>query len=379
MNTTSSLSRALSGGLFVLLLCALCACGNNGKTEGEKPAENKPASGKTEAKPSGDKGKEGENAKAEKKEDASLTVYCGRKEKLVKPVLEGFEKETGVKVRVKYGKTQDMASALLKEGDRSPADVFFAQDASTLGFLGSKGIFEPLKKDTLGMVDENSRDPKGNWIGTSGRARVLVYNTKAVKPEELPKSVDDLLAPRWKGKIGWAPENASFKSAIAAMIQLEGQDNTEKWLKTMKETQAPKAYPKNTPAVRATAKGEIDVALVNHYYLFRVKDELGQDSPIKNHYFRNEKAEAMVNMAGVGIVKSSKKKDLAIKLVHYLLNSTAQAHFAEKVREFPVTQAVKPSEELPALQDLKAPKLDMADINNLEATEKALKNSGVLP
>jgi iron(III) transport system substrate-binding protein len=312
------------------------------------------------------------------KEEESLTIYCGRTEELVGAALAEFEKDSGVKLRIKYGGSQELAAALLKEGDKSPADVFFAQDISTLAWLSDKEILSPMPEAAVAGVKAGNFDAQRRWVGVSGRARVLAYNTERVKPEELPKTVEELTDPKWKGRVGWAPENASFKSFVAAMLQLRGPEATQSWLEGMKRNE-PKAYPKNTPAVRAAASGEVDVALVNHYYLFRVQAEEGKPVPVANHYFRNSAAESMVNLSGVGVVKSSAKQALALKLVAHLLGKKSQMYFAQKSYEFPVTSDVAADETLPALEGLNPPALKEAEMDNLEATEALLQKSGVLP
>ncbi len=368
--------RLLGAVLLTMTFCAVTGCDNNTAAPGD--TKTAPSDKKVDPTKTDGKGDAKKDAKADKAEKVTLTLYSGRKDKLVAPILKNFEEDTGIKLRIKYGGTQDLAAAVLKEGARSPADVFLAQDASTLAFLEAKDVFSPLPETILNSVEATNRSTKGMWIGTSGRARVLVYNTNKVKPEELPMTVGELANERWKGRVGWAPENASFKSFVAAMIQLQGPEKTQAWLKSIKAND-PKAYPKNTPAVRATARGEVDVALVNHYYLFRIQDEEGGKIPVKNHYFRNGSAESLVNLAGAGVLKSSKHSKAAQQLVAYLTSPKAQEYFAQKVHEFPVNPKVKPSDKLPAIGSLHAPKLDVAKMDNLEATEKLLGTAGVLP
>jgi iron(III) transport system substrate-binding protein len=342
--------------LFSLAALALFAC------DAAPPA---PASAASDA---------GSNTPA--KDTGPLTVYCGRNEKLVAPVIAAFTAETGIKVSPKYGKTQQLATQIVKEGKKSPADVFLAQDASTLAYLDGKGAFAPLSAETLGVVDARHHGPNKTWIGTTGRARVLVYDSGKLTPEQLPKSVDDLTDPKWKGKVGWAPENASFKSFIAAMIQLRGAEATQRWLEQMRDNE-PRAYPKNTPAVRAVHKGEVLVALVNHYYLFRIADEVGE-TKVKNFYFRNGQAEAMVNLTGAAVMKTSTRRADAERFVAFLAGPVAQEHFANKVHEFPVRQETTAA-GLPDLETLNAPELDIAALGNLEETERLLRASRVSP
>ena len=163
----------------------------------------------------------------------SLTVYSGRAEELVGPLFAQFESDTGIDLRVRYGGTSALAAAILEEGDRSPADVFFAQDAGALGALEAAGAFRVLPSDLLERVDARVRSTSGAWVGVSGRARVLVYSTERVSEAEPPASIFDLTQPVWRGRVGWAPTNGSFQSFVTAMRVIHGDDTTEQWLRAM--------------------------------------------------------------------------------------------------------------------------------------------------
>ncbi len=307
-----------------------------------------------------------------------LTVYSGRTEKLVGPALKAFEKESGIKLKVKYAGTAELAAALLDEGSGSPADVFIAQDASSLGFLEGKDRFVALPQTILDRVPEQFRSSAGRWVGLTGRARVLAYNTSKLKPDQLPKTAAELTEATWKGRLGWAPANASFQSAIAAMIQLEGADVTKAWLKGVKANK-PSDYPKNTPAVLAVSRGEVDVALVNHYYLYRLRAEHGESFPVANHYFKDGSAHSMVNLSGAAIVSSSKKKSAGETLIGFLLSDAGQKIFVEANHEFPVAGGVASPSGLPAIAEIGAPKINLADLRDLKATHELLRSQNVLP
>lgn len=311
--------------------------------------------------------------------DAStLVLYSGRTEALVAPLISAFEAQSGIKVQVKYADSAQLAATLLEEGARSPADVFLAQDASTLGLLAGKDIFLKLPDSITGRVGPGFKDPNGLWVGTTGRARVLAYNTKTLKPEDLPASAAELTDPKWKGRVGWAPENASFQSALSAMIQLEGKDAAAAWIKGMQQNQ-PKAYPKNSPAVEAVSRGEVDVALVNHYYLYRLRAEHGKDFPVENHYFRSGKADSLVNVSGAAILKSAPHREAAEKLITYLLSDEAQSKFAAENYEFPLVAGIKTPLDLPDITTLSAPVVDLAALDDLAGANAILKEAGALP
>ncbi|MEM1346911.1 MAG: iron ABC transporter substrate-binding protein [Myxococcota bacterium] len=322
---------------------------------------------------------EAEQAKQEVKEETpkKLVIYSGRKEKLVGKLIEKYEKEKGVEVEVQYGKSAQLAATIIEEGDKSPADLFFAQDVSTLGFLQSEGKLVQLPKELTGVVPEKFRSDKDMWVGTSGRARVLAFSTKAVKAEELPGDIDALVDERWKGKLGWAPENASFQSFVAALIAERGEEKTLEWLKSIQALE-PRAYPSNTPMVTAIGNGEIEVGLTNHYYLFRLKAEHGQEFAADNHYFKSQKAGALVNSAGLGILKTSTNQDAARAFIEYVLSKESQTYFANETYEFPLIEGVEASTELPELGELAVPPTDLSKIGDLEPTVRLLREAGAL-
>ncbi|MGF1676671.1 MAG: ABC transporter substrate-binding protein, partial [Rivularia sp. (in: cyanobacteria)] len=150
----------------------------------------------------------------------TLTIYSGREEKLIGPLIEKAKKDLKLNIQVRYGDTAELAIALLEEGNNSRADMFFAQDAGALGTLQERGRTLPIPAATLNKVNSRYRSPSGNWMGISGRARVVNYNTKLVKQGDLPKSIWELTQPKWRGKIGWAPTNGSFQSFVTAMRKL---------------------------------------------------------------------------------------------------------------------------------------------------------------
>src|SRR3990170_3597344 len=199
-----------------------------------------------------------------------LTIYSGREEELVAPLFDMFSEETGIEVEVRYGDSAELAATIAEEGGNSPADLFWAQDPGSLGSVESQLV--ELPEEILDRGDTRFRDTEGRWVGTSGRSRVIVYNTEALSENDVPDSVFDLTDPKWKGHVGIAPTNASFRAFVTAMRLSEGDEKTRQWLVDLK-TNDPKEYEKNTPIVEAVAAGEIDLGLVNHYYLYLVKAE----------------------------------------------------------------------------------------------------------
>ena len=308
-------------------------------------------------------------------EPKSITIYSGRSEELVGPIFEAFEKKSGIDLQVKYGDTAELASTILEEGERSPADLFLAQDAGALGALQKERLFAKLPSAITARVPAKFRSASDNWVGVTGRARVLVYNTERLKASDMPGSVLDLTQAKYKGKVGWAPTNGSFQSFVTALRKVKGQDVARQWLETMKAN-GTKSYEKNSAIVKAVGSGEVDLGLVNHYYLVEIKKE---DPSIKaaNHFFSGDVG-GLVNVSGAGVLKSSKNKKTALELLEYLLSDDAQGSFASGEFEYPVVESVKASAELPPLTTLSQPDIDLSDLDDLKGTLELLRETDLL-
>jgi iron(III) transport system substrate-binding protein len=308
----------------------------------------------------------------------TLTIYSGRSKSLVEPIIKQFEKETGIQVKVNYGGTTQLAAALLTEGDKSPAALFWAQDAGALGAVSKKAMFAKLPESILTLIPTIFRDAEGLWVATSGRARVLAYSPERVKMEELPQSIFDLTQPMWKDRVGWAPTNASFQAFVTAMRVQVGEERTEEWLRGMKANGA-KKYAKNTPIIEALAAGEIDLGLPNHYYLLRFKKQ-DADYPVAQTFFKASDPGNLVNVAGIGLLKSAENKDIALKFVEFLLSAQSQQYFTSDVFEYPVIEDIIPNPNLSPLSELlqAAPTLDLNKIDDLDGTVKLLQHAEIL-
>ncbi|MGE4427206.1 MAG: iron ABC transporter substrate-binding protein, partial [Solirubrobacteraceae bacterium] len=310
--------------------------------------------------------------------DVELTVYSGRDEELVAPLLDRFEKAEGIKLKVRYGDSAELAATIREEGDRSPADVYFGQDAGALGALAKGGALAELPQATLDRVEPGQRSASGHWVGTSGRVRVMAYDKRELQPSDLPDSVFGLTDDRWKGKVGWAPTNASFQAFVTAMRKLHGEDRTAKWLEDMKSNDA-QAYDKNGLIRDAVAAGEIQVGLINHYYVAqKLAEEKDPDAyPVALHFPRGDVG-SLINVAGAGVLASSEHQEQARKLVDFLLGKEAQEYFRSETAEYPLSAGVEALDALPALEDIPQPDMDLSDIDDLEGTLQLLERTGVL-
>ena len=310
-------------------------------------------------------------------DSGELVVYSGRNENLIRPLLEKFAKEHG-DINVKYGDTAELLPTLLEEGDRSRADLFFSQDAGALAELGRKGMLARLPETLTDRVDGRFRDPQRRWVGVSGRARVIAYNTDQVAKEELPESVFDVIAPKWKGKVGFAPTNASFIAFVSALREQEGDDRAREFLDGLKANEA-EEYDNNVLVLDAVASGGVHLGLVNHYYLYSEFKERA-DAPVANHYPGQKPGGegTFVNIAGVGVLEGSDQRKKAQELVEFLLSETAQRYFRDETSEYPVAAGVEAIDELPPLDDLKTIDVPLQNLGvDLEETVKMIREAGL--
>jgi iron(III) transport system substrate-binding protein len=304
----------------------------------------------------------------------TLSVYSGRSEALVAPLIQRFTEETGIQVNVHYGDTEELASTILEEGETNTADVFFGQDAAGLGALALEDQFTQLPDHILSQVDERFQSPV--WVGTSGRARVVAYNTRAVTETDLPPTIFGFTDPKWKGRIGWAPTDASFQAFVTTLRLLEGEDRAREWLQGIKANQA-KVYENNDAILQALGTGEIDVGFVDHNHLFRFLREQGENFPVRNYYFKTGGPDALVNVAGVGILQTSRNQKAAQQFVEFLLGKEAQQYFADQTYEYPLAHSVAANPALPPLSNIETPALDLSDLEDFGGTIQLLQDLGI--
>jgi iron(III) transport system substrate-binding protein len=293
----------------------------------------------------------------------SLTIYSGREEALVKPIMERFERATGIDLNIRYASSTSLATALVEEGRNSPADIYWSQEPGTLGLVAARGLLQRLPQATVGKVPSRFSTRSRRWVGTSGRSRVLVYNTQRVPAQQLPASVWGLTNARWKGKIGIAPTNASFQAFLGATIRLHGEARVRTWLRGLQANDV-KFFPNNTTVVQAVGRGDVEVGLVNHYYLYNVLADT-PSLPIRNHWFRAGDPGNLVLAAGVGIVSSTEKDASARRFVDFLLSKTGQRLIARGrgAAEYPLVKGVPRRPGLRALSTIKGPKYNLGRLS----------------
>jgi iron(III) transport system substrate-binding protein len=306
----------------------------------------------------------------------SLTVYSGREEEYVGPIFDQLEEATGIDAEIRYGDSAELAATIAEEGENSPADVFFSQDAGSLGAVEAEGLFAALPDEVLDRVAPRYRSAEGEWVGTSGRARVVGYNTEAVSEDELPDSISGFTDPAWKGRIGWAPTNGSFQASVTAMRLTEGEDAAREWVEGIVAND-PEVFTDNEAIRDAIASGEIDAGFLNHYYVAEAQAEEGADYPVDIH-FTSDDAGSLVNVAGIGVLASSENQETAHEFAEYVLSEEAQRHFADVVKEYPLAAGARPDPLLVPLDEIPQPNVDLAELTDLDGTLTLLQEAGAL-
>lgn len=303
-----------------------------------------------------------------------LVIYSGRGESLVGALYEEAEAALGIDLEIRYGDTPELVTLVLTEGAESPADLIFAQDSGHLGALAGREMLAELDQEVLALADPRFRDEGGRWVGTSGRARVLVYNT-GLDAAELPQSLEDLADPKWKGRLGWAPTNGSFQAHVSALRHAWGEERTRAWLAGVKANE-PTVYPKNSPQVEAAASGEIDLGWVNHYYLHKLKKD---GYAAANYSFPAEgDAGNVLMLAGMAVRAGSPRAEDAQRVIAWMLSEPAQQHFASVNYEYPTRPGVATHPDVPPVDSLKLAEVEQSWLADMGPTRVMLQELGLL-
>ncbi|MFY9208051.1 MAG: iron ABC transporter substrate-binding protein [Candidatus Nanopelagicales bacterium] len=309
-------------------------------------------------------------------ESAELVVYSGRSEELVGPLFKEFTAETGVTVNARFGDSAELAAQMLEEGDRSPAQIYFSQDAGALGAV--EELLATLPESVTSLVPQQYRATNDTWTGVTGRARVIAYDPQSVPAEQVPQSVFELTDEKWRGQVAIAPTNASFQAFVTAMRVTQGDDVTQEWLTGLVNNDV-QTYEKNGLILDAVDSGQVQLGLINHYYWYEKAAEVGEDNMRAEVAFMAPKDPgSLVNVAGVGILKGAAENSAAIEFVQWLLSPNTQEWFVNNTYEYPLVEDVASAEGLPELDSLAGPDIALAQLADLPGTLNMLQDVGLL-
>ena len=310
--------------------------------------------------------------------DRQLTVYSGRTENLIQPVLDAFECETGITVAVRWGASTDLALLLAEEDDRTPADVFLSRSPGPVGFLANQGLLTTVDGEVANLVTADHRSDARTWVGFTGRQRVLVYNLDGVADDELPASIFDLTDERYRGRVAIPATNGSFVDWFTVFRDQHGSDTAAQWLRDMVANDA-RYYPNNRSIVEAAGRGEIDMGLVNHYYQYQVAAALGDDHRAANWDFAGDDVGSMLIITAATVTNASDDADLANRFIAYLLSEAAQQYFSNETLEYPLAAGVAPAAVLPPLGGLEIGSIDFDALGDgFARSTEIIEASGIL-
>lgn len=304
----------------------------------------------------------------------SITLYSGRDEKLVQPLIDRFTEATGVTVEVRYGNSAEMGAQLLEEGEGTSADVFYSQEVGAVGVLAKADLLSALPDEIIEQVDERFRPGADNaWVGVTGRSRVIVYNPDLL--EDPPQCVAELTDPKYKGKVAIVPGNAGFQAFITGFRVGEGDDAAREWLEAMIDNDVITNIESNGDVLDAVNNGDLPIGLINHYYWARHEDRANLTAQLM--FPTGDDPGGLLNATAAAITKKGADSPAALELIQFLLSPEGQTAFVTETWEYPVIDGVADPTGVPPMADLEGPALDLTDLDSLEATQAMLTDLGL--
>ena len=313
------------------------------------------------------------SAAADGKISGEITVYNAQHESLTKEWVDEFTAETGVKVTMRQGSDTEMSNQIIQEGKASPADVFLTENSPAMTQVENAGLFADVDPATIEQVPAEFRPSTNKWTGIAARSTVLVYDKTKLTEDQLPKSMLDLAKPEWQGKWAASPSGADFQAIVSALLELKGEAATDEWLQGMKANAKP--YKGNSTAMKAVNAGEVDAALIYHYYYYGDQAKTGENSKnVTPYYFKNQDPGAFVSVSGGGVLDSSKNAAAAQAFVKFVTGKKGQEILQTGTSfEYAIASGVPANEKLVPLTDLQAPTVDPAKLNSAKVTELMTK------
>jgi iron(III) transport system substrate-binding protein len=298
-----------------------------------------------------------------------ITVYNAQHRSLTAQWVEGFTRDTGIKVTVRNGDDIELGNQLLQEGSASPADVFLTENSPAMSMVEQAGLLAPVDPATLAQVAAPYRPSTGNWIGIAARSTVFVYNKMKPVASALPHSLLDLADPEWKGRWAASPSGADFQAIVSALLELKGEKATLAWLKAMKANAV--AYRGNSAVLKAVNSGQIEAGVIYHYYYLRDQAKTAENSGnAALYYFKGQDPGAFVSISGGGVLASSKHQADAQSFLKWVTGRAGQAVLKDgDAYEYVVGEGQASNPKLTPLVELDAPKIDVSKLNSKKVVE----------
>lgn len=310
-------------------------------------------------------------------QDDALVLYNAQNSRLMTSLTKQFTAQTGIAVRMRNGGDSELGSQLVKEGDKSPADVFTTENATAMALVDRAGLFAPLQPKALEGVPAQFVPQDKTWVGVAARSTVLVFDPRQVTENALPASLLDLAKPKWKGRFGYAPAGADFQAIAAAVYALKGDRAGNDFVQGLKDNGV--KYANNIAILKAVNAGEVPAGIIYHYYWFQDRAGTGQDSDhAQLHYFGEADPGAFLSIAGAGVLKSSKRSAQAQQLVAFLSGRDGQEVLASSNDlQYAINHGVASNAALRPLSELQPPTVPLAALDGPKVLA-AFRRVGIL-
>jgi iron(III) transport system substrate-binding protein len=310
----------------------------------------------------------------------SITLYSGQHPQTVSALVTAFEQKTGIQVQVRSDDEDVLAAQIAQEGSHSPADVFYTENSPPLEDLQQRGLLSRVDAATLAKTPAKYDSPQHDWVGVSARVSVMVYDTKDLKASQLPKSVLDLAQPQWKGKLGLAPSETDFQPIVTAVAAKYGQAKAVAWLKALKSNAEGHEYPDNETLVTEVNGGRVQIGVINHYYWYRMRDEIGASSVHSaEKLFAPRDPGYVIDVSGAAILKSSSHQAEDQRFLAFLVSKQGQEILAHSESyEYPLGSGVHTAKPLYPFAKLEPDPITIAQLGNGHLAVSLLRDAGLL-
>jgi iron(III) transport system substrate-binding protein len=310
----------------------------------------------------------------------SITLYSGQHEQTTQSLVTAFEQQTGIHVNVRYNDEDSFADEIVAEKSHPVADVFYTENSPVLEYLQNQGLLAPVDGSTLAKTPSAYNSPQGDWVGVSARVSVLIYNPSLISESQLPTSVLQLANPKYKGKLAFAAGETDFQPIVTSVARAYGNAEAATWLDGIKANAGSHTYPDNETIADEVNRGAVAFGVVNQYYWYRMKAELGASNvQSKIAYFAPHDPGYGVDVSGAGILKSSKNKADAQKFIAFLVSKQGQQIIAHSISyEYPLDDGVTTSAPETPFADLQPYPISIADLGDGSTAISLLRQAGLL-
>jgi iron(III) transport system substrate-binding protein len=306
----------------------------------------------------------------------SIVLYNGQHVQLTQAIVQAFQQKTGITVKTRTNDGVVLADQILQEGKSSPADVYLTENSPELMNLQEHGLLAKLSPSLLDQVPAAYRSPQGDWVGVALRISCLVYDPAKISRAQLPASILELADPKWKGKVAIAPLDSDFPPLVGGVIATHGVQAATTWLDGLKRNAA--TYVDDESVVAAVNRGNVAVGVINQYYWYRLRLELGAKGMHSAlYFFPKGDVGSLVNISGAAVLASSKHVSAAEKFVAFLDSAQAQRLIASGDDfEYPVRPGVAPSSQLTPFDRVPHTSLSVVKLGNDRQAAQLIEDAG---